>query len=370
MNNKRIQDNKARIDKYLAGRSTEEERKQIESWYLDLNTDAVEWSEKDVVVDLLDLQDRLQHIPQKKSLLYRWKRVAAVAALLIAALGIGQLWYKNQESVTLTNSKLVAEAIAPGANTATLHFDGGESIELRSDKDALVTDDGVISYADGTAVEGPAIAANATVATPIGGQYKVLLPDGTTVWLNAASSISYPTTFGTDERRVRVSGEAFLEVAKDAKRPFKVELTAGKVLEVLGTSFNINAYADEGRLVTTLVTGRLKVSNTRMQQEVILVPGQQAIDSDAKRIQVRAVDTDTYTSWKDGVYMITDQRLEQFGKQIERWYNVDVDMANYKETKLSAVISREVNLADMLDAITFKTGIKFKVEGRRVTAMN
>lgn len=368
MDNKRIQDNKKQIDDYLEGRATEEEKNQIEDWYLDLNTDPLDWTEKDAVGDLLDLQDRLQRIPQRKGFLFRWKRVATVAALIIAAFGIGLMWYQNQEKVVLVHSKSAAEEIEPGTNTATLSFEGGEAIKLRSDKDALVTQNGLVSYADGSTINAHAQANKATVATPIGGQYKVLLPDGSTVWLNAASSITYPTQFGTEERRVTVSGEVFFEVVKDVKRPFRVELAERRELEVLGTSFNVNAY--EGSVVTTLVSGRLKVSNTNAQQKVVLTPGQQAVESDAKKIQVRTVDTDSYTSWKDGVYMLTDQRLEQFGKQLERWYNVQVDMVNHKDTKLSAVISRDVNLAEMLEAITFKTGIKFKVEGRRVTAMN
>ena len=292
----------------------------------------------------------------------RLYKYAAVALLLISLTIIGYYYKKEAiEQVTVN-----VPEIKPGSNRATLTFSDGKSIALSEEQSSLVVSDEGMTYGDGTGIPGASRVRTATVHTPRAGQYQVSLPDGTEVWLNAASSLSYPTTFEKDLRMVKVTGEVYFDVAKDAKRPFIVQ-TENQKIEVLGTSFNVNAYADQGKCLTTLIEGSLRVIATQNDQRIVIKPGQQAIVSESGEMDVVQVDVEEYTAWKDGAYMVNNLTLEQFAKQIERWYDVDVDMGNYKNYRLSATIRRDVKLKEVLDAITLRTKIKFVVKERRVS---
>lgn len=296
--------------------------------------------------------------------------VIKVAALFLAIASVTYMAYHFGvfQKHTQSDNQQIAQDIPPGTNRATITLSDGTSIVLGEDRAGIATDGDMIRYDDGTEVVGLAEVQHATLTTPVAGQYQVQLPDGSRAWLNAASSITYPTRFTGDERAITVTGEVFLEVAKDAAKPFIV-MAGEQHIEVLGTSFNIDAYGDSRQSVTTLTEGRLKVINTRSNATVLLNPGQQAIVSDKEDIDVRSVDTQSFTAWKDGAYFLKNQSLSRFGKQIERWYDVDVDMGRHGNIHLSAMISRDAKLSTVLQAIELKTGITFKVEGRRVTAI-
>ena len=292
----------------------------------------------------------------------RLYKYAAVALLLISLTIIG--YYYKKEAIEQVSVNV--PDIKPGSNRATLTLNDGKSIALSEEQSSLVVSDEGMTYGDGTGIPGAIRVRTATVHTPRAGQYQVSLPDGTEVWLNAASSLSYPTTFEKDLRMVKVTGEVYFDVAKDAKRPFIVQ-TENQKIEVLGTSFNVNAYADQGKCLTTLIEGSLRVIAKQNDQRVVIKPGQQAIVSESGEMDVVQVDVEEYTAWKDGAYMVNNLTLEQFAKQIERWYDVDVDMGNYKNYRLSATIRRDVKLKEVLDAITLRTKIKFVVKERRVS---
>jgi ferric-dicitrate binding protein FerR (iron transport regulator) len=222
-----------------------------------------------------------------------WKRLAAVAAIVLL-IGTG-IWFglirtpktdlvTNTPKTTLTNTK----DIEPGGNKAiltlgdnsTIVLDNAANGQLAQEGSSKVnkTKDGELKYESSIGNRQSSITYN-TLSTPRGGQYQLVLPDGSKVWLNAAASIKFPTAFAGNERRVEITGEVYFEVAKDPKKPFKVTIPGGAAVEVLGTHFNINAYPDETSVKTTLLEGSVKVSQSAKDAEhaVVLKPGEQAV---------------------------------------------------------------------------------------------
>lgn len=359
---------KALVKKYLEGNCTEQEKAWIEQWYFALNDSPNELTDEVVATDLLELQHRLSNITHKKIKLTPYIQAAAAVVLVCLAMG-GVLWHSNTKDNLHKSAVVVKKDILPGSNRAVLSLDGGKGIVLSEEKDRLVTDGNSIAYNDGTAIQKVDKVQMATLTTPIAGQYQVILPDGTHAWLNAKSSITYPTRFSEGgKREISVSGEVYLDVAKDPKRPFVVH-TGQQQIEVLGTSFNINAYGDNGQTLTTLAEGSLRVINTRYKSNTLLVPGQQAVVSNTKDIKVQAVDIDESASWKYGLFIINDKPLSSYALQLARWYDVEVDVQSYGNTRFSAIIPRNAKLSEVLQAIELKTGVKFQMEGRRVTAI-
>jgi len=160
-----------------------------------------------------------------------------------------------------------------------------------------------------------------TINTPRGRQFKVALPDGTQVWLNAASSIRYPVAFTGKERKVEINGEAYLEVAKNTSMPFIVQANDVEVL-VLGTHFNINSYSDEEAIKTTLLEGAVKVSTGAAT--ALLTPGKQAAISTGSGMNVQAADIEQVVAWKNGVFNFQNATLEQVMRQLARWYDIEI----------------------------------------------
>jgi ferric-dicitrate binding protein FerR (iron transport regulator) len=214
-----------------------------------------------------------------------------------------------------------------------------------------------------------------TLSTPKGRQFQLMLPDGTKVWLNAASSIRFPTMFAGKERQVQVTGEAYFEVAGDAKMPFRVKAGNQAEIEVLGTHFNVNAYENEPDLKTTLLEGKVKVvSNKSALPGTILQPGQQAIirpdDPSGQATLVQAADIDKVMAWKNGVFNFEGASLREVMNQIERWYDITVVYEKgVPDIKFFGEMSRNFNLADLIDALK-DVGVHFKIEtGRRLVVL-
>lgn len=298
--------------------------------------------------------------PLRRSVVKRlWPYMAAAVVLIV-----GSVSYLSLRD-TATDA-IAAVDISPGANRALLRLENGEEIMLSEQQQGLRTAHGMISYSDGTAIKMYTAVQKLTLTTPAAGQYQVQLPDGTKVWLNALSSISYPTRFEGDVREIAITGEAYLEVSKDVSKRFVV-MANQQEIEVLGTHFNVNTYADDGKNYTTLAEGSVKVTNKADGSTVRLKPGEQSVIAHSQGLIVNKVDIEQVLSWKEGFYLIQNQPLSLFSKQIERWYNVDIEMGNKGDLRLSAMIPRDVNLFEVLQAIELKTGIKFKVEGRRIT---
>nr|WP_281358878.1 FecR family protein [Sphingobacterium prati] len=199
------------------------------------------------------------------------------------------------------------------------------------------------------------------LTTPLGGMYQITLPDGTKVWLNAASSLKYPMSFAKNERKVILLGEAFFEVTKDNSRPFKV-LSKGQEIEVLGTAFNVNAYPENTMIKTTLITGKVKLSNdNHATLPIYLKPGQQSANTNSGNIRVANVDTAPFTAWKDGLFYFDETPLPDALQQIGRWYNVEVRYkAEVPQTHFYGRIKRSKPLREVLEVLE-EGGLHFEL---------
>jgi len=324
-----------------------------------------------MLTSILSAEENNRRIVRKPSVF--WQRIGIAATVAIIA---GLAFFTYNKTVTTNQSKQLvsAERIIPGSNKAVLVLANGKRINLTDVNNGRIanlsgitvtkSEDGTLIYdVANTSTSGTAVEFN-TIETPKGGQYKINLPDGTSVALNAASSLKFPTTFSkVSERRVELAGEGYFEVAKDKKKPFIVK-TSTQQVEVLGTHFNVNAYADEQNVKTTLLEGIVKVNNS-----TILKPGQQSLFSEGRLI-VREADTDAELAWKNGKFSFTGKDFKSIMRTISRWYNVDV-VFNYEPVSLhiSGGISRFENINDVLGLIQETGDVKFKVEGRRVTVI-
>lgn len=302
----------------------------------------------------------------------------AVAAAILVVLSIGALFYQQQ--VQPETMAVAGADVLPGGNLATLTLEDGRVIQLSTEQNGIVVGNG-ISYLDGSGVNGGEPVADderpdvgrMALTTPKGGTYQLTLADGTNVWLNAASTLRYPARFTGGERVVELEGEAYFDVThqraatgSNGNIPFRV-ISRGQTVEVLGTQFNIAAYADEGAVRTTLVEGAVKVvsdvgsaSAPHSPQPVTLRTGQQSVVT-ASGTQVNAVDVSTFTAWKDGLFSFKETEMREAMKQLARWYNVDIVYeGQIPETYFFGDIRRDKSLSHVL-AVLKKSGIHFRI---------
>lgn len=341
------------LDKYLAGHCTPEEMAIVEAWYLQLPF------EKEVPDHLLieaskeEVWNRLR--PGRKSVkLVTVKRIA-IAASIILCCSVGLYFMAGRNAAPLT-AKTELKHILPGGNKAMLTLANGTVVNLDDAKNGQIASqngiiirkakNGQLEYIITETPNGSVIGSN-TISTPRGGQYQVSLPDGTKVWLNAATTLKYPYAFAKNERVVELDGEAYFEVSKDHTRPFRVK-TDAQIVEVLGTHFNINAYKDEAAVKTTLLEGAVKVSNA--SGSVNLHPGEQSklnINT-AKLIVDQEIDIDKEMAWKNNIFSFDNDDLQSIMRQISRWYDVDVVYQGKISTeKYVGEIPRNSNLAEV-----------------------
>jgi transmembrane sensor len=307
------------------------------------------------------LQDNKDHTRVRR-LTYRW--VAAAAVLMALATGV---YFWSQRS--LQQIPELAGNIAPGSTKAILTLADGSTVALDSTGNRVISQGSTAIRQQGGQLEydvkgEPASLSYNMLVTPRGGQFRITLPDGSKVWLNAASSLRYPTAFINNTRTVEITGEAYFEVAPDAAKPFKVKVNDRTEILVLGTAFNVNAYTDEPTINTTLLDGAVRI-NTQT-----LTPGQQAQVNTAGAIKlVNDVDVSETVAWKNGIFSFNNADVRTVMRQIGRWYNIEI---NYEQavytTKFKGKIGRDLNLTDALEVLK-KAGVNFKVEGRTVTVM-
>jgi transmembrane sensor len=306
-----------------------------------------------------------------------WFRFAAAAAVIIIA-GAG-FWFSGNEKMNTESATrpLAQKEVPPGKDGAILTLADGTTVVLDSMGNGMVArergsmvvlENGRITYY--SEPSGNEILYN-TMTTPRGRQFNVILPDGTRVWLNAASSLRYPTVFNGHERKVEVKGEAYFEVAQNKEQPFKVVVGETTTVEVLGTHFNVNAYEDEPGVNTTLLEGSVKVIskiNTDQQEEaVVLKPGQQAqqiLSENGQKLRVKQVDLDEVVAWKEGAFSFNDADLKAVMRQLSRWYNVEVEYAGeiQEKNKFTGKMGRSLSLADVLAEMK-DYEVKFRIEG-------
>ncbi|SKB30417.1 FecR family protein [Parapedobacter luteus] len=301
--------------------------------------------------------------------LQRWIPYAA-AVILVLAVGI-YINYRTDVPSKTTDTTHLAADIQPGGNRATLKLSGGRTISLSEEQGGIVVVDGDITYEDGNTVtaladrtNGRSDAVQLELATPNGGTYSITLPDGSRVWLNAASTLKYPSRFDGKERIVELEGEAYFDVrsvkSDSGGEPFKV-ITQGQTVEVLGTQFNISAYPDESETKTTLVKGRVQVTSTiGNRPPIAMEPGQQAITHGAYT-DVKQVMADKYTAWKDGFFYFDRLPMREAIAQLARWYDLEISYkGKLSEDNMFAYVERNKPLSAVLRALE-KSGLKFEM---------
>lgn len=315
--------------------------------------------------------------PTKKRFLFSFVKVAAV---LVAAIAIGSWLYNNKQldSASLQSNTSGDSILLPDRNQAILTLADGSTIMLDDAANGILAQESGIEITkaeDGSVfykpVEHPkpnnTLAYN-TFSTPKGSTYRILLPDGTKVWLNTGSSIRYPVVFPNDQRTVSIIGEAYFEVAHDASKPFFLDAN-GSIIQVLGTHFNVSAYADEKQTTTTLVEGSVKVSKD--SNNVILAPGQRAVvDEVTGAINQSAADVRSAIAWKDGYFRFNNESIEDIVEKISRWYDIEaVEYEGQFDDRFSGTFQRSKNVAQLFSHLEKLAPIHFEIRERRVVVM-
>lgn len=296
----------------------------------------------------------------------------AAAAILVLAIGAGYLVFQKK-SERPGNQPVAAtrKAILPGHNGAVLHLGNGAVIALDSAGNGTIAlQSGVEILKEGGQIQYKGKSKSITyndISTNNGMQWKMVLPDGTKVWLNAASSLHYPVYFNDSDRIVTLSGEAYFEVAHDPKRPFHVQV-GNMDVRVLGTHFNVNAYPDEKVVRTTLLEGAVQVRQGNYSKRII--PGWQAVSSrEMPGIDAKAVDVEQAVAWKNGFFQFKQTDIHELMRQISRWYDLEISYASKTSNDLfSGTIPRSVPLTELLTLLR-KSNIHFKLEGNTLTVL-
>lgn len=372
------------LNKYRNGDCNEAELALLESWYLEdtetapvqLNMEEISFA-KAQVWRTLPLHDAPKTIALKN--VRRLWRSVAVAASIVLCVTAGIVFLKTKPNIVRTVNTGETAAIVPGGNNAVLTLADGSRISLNeaangqlANQSGIVitkTKDGqlVYSIAESIGNQGRSNAFN-TISTPRGGQYQINLPDGTRVWLNAASSLKYPAAFNAAERKVELHGEAYFEVSPDQKRPFKVA-SGPQVLEVLGTHFNISAYAEDEKLKTTLLEGKVRLRLQQRDAMTILRPGEQAV-LEKQSFKVAEVSTEDAIAWKNNAFVFNNEELGSIMDKISRWYDVEVVCPPEMEKMIfTGSVSRDKSITQALRIMELTGTVHFKIEGRRISIM-
>jgi transmembrane sensor len=371
-------DAKELFEKFKAGTCNKEELEAITYWlhhFRSTSSSGLSAVELETISSELWLEIDANTVPLKKANLSVWLKLSAAAAILLILLGglyLFQFRGNNPEAL----ASIYKNDVNPGENKAYLILADGKKINLNAALTGKIEQPGVSisGTADGMLIY--KIADNRaennqknTLETPNGGRFKVMLPDGTNVLLNAASSLTYPLSFkGSAQRSVTLTGEGYFEVAHDAKHPFLVQ-SGGQTVQVLGTHFNIQAYANEKNVKTTLISGSVKVYGGSENKSHILKPGEQAMFTSGD-ILVAAGDTEQATAWVSDDFVFVGEDLHTVMRQIARWYDVEVQYeGKIDESSFYSTISRKKKLSEILKALTLNQGVHFKLEGRRLTVM-
>jgi transmembrane sensor len=309
---------------------------------------------------------------ERPALAFRYWRYAA-AAMVVGILTFVVLKNTNKgEGSEFAKTEIPSpiDDALPGGDKATLILADGSQVLLEDMANGTVKEEnGIrISKKNGQVVyeilgppEKQPISFN-TIRTPIGGQYHIVLPDGSKVWLNSQSSLRFPTSFSGSQRSVKLTGEGYFEIIKNEAMPFEVEALNTRV-QVLGTHFNLMAYPNEGPCRTTLLEGSVQVGNGLTTK--IITPGQQAVSGD--KIQVRTVDPDEIIAWKNGYFQFENEDLKTILRQLKRWYDVDVENSEQIPDKhFTAFISRNTPLSQVLKMLELSGELKFKIEGKKI----
>jgi transmembrane sensor len=300
-------------------------------------------------------------------------RLAAAAMILIIGLGTFYHFKLNTGKQKMAVMKPVIKDLPPGGNRALLTLADGSTIILDSASNGLLATQGTTRISK---KENGQLVYNSTktdqalslnqinmLSTPKGGQYQIILPDGSKVWLNSSSSIKYPATFAENERKVEVTGEVYFEVTKDKSKPFRVIFDETEV-EVLGTSFNIMAYKDDTTSRTTLVEGAVSLTNKHSNKR--LKPGQQASVSSSGNITTQVVDIEEAIAWKKGLFYFRNANIQQIMKKAARWYDIEIRYEGAVPVRqFTGKVSMDVNISELLQMLNY-AGVKCRMEDKKI----
>ena len=307
-----------------------------------------------------------------------WLRYAAAIIIIV---GVAVYFWKSQpkkETTVAATTKQVRTDVEPGRDGAILTLADGRQLVLDSLGNGIIAtqngakvvlNNGALSYDQNGNVSTDII--YNTMHTPKGRQFQLVLPDGTKVWLNAASSITYPTQFIGTERRVEIKGEAYFEVTKNTSMPFKVTIPQGGEVKVLGTHFNINAYDDEPAIKTTLLEGAVKVIQSAIgnRQSAILKPGEQAVFIADSRFTIHDADIEQVLAWKNGLFNFNGYDIKAVMREIGRWYDLDIVYeAEPEPEEVMGELQRNLTLSQVMKILQ-RIHVKYRIEGRQLIVM-
>ncbi|ASU35449.1 FecR family protein [Mucilaginibacter xinganensis] len=371
------------LQKYIDGSITASDKQELLDLYKKTNLDDAEYpDDRDSVSKrmLLRLNNEIQQKKTKTSFFKSWTFKSAAAATLIILGGYIVSRQVSDSKLLTRKAAEKKEVMVPGTNLAVLTLGNGKKIllngtttgKLAVQGNTTITKNaaGQISYtvaANKADAENNEVTFN-TITTPIGGQFRVTLPDGSNVWLNAASSLKYPSRFEGSERHVELHGEAYFEIFKNKNSPFTVSAENVNI-RVLGTHFNVMAYKNEPAVNTTLLEGSVTLTSGR--NNVFLVPGQQAVaDPNAENIAIHNVNVEDAVAWKNGYFSFRKQNIKTAMNKIARWYNADVEYSGNVNNKfLGGSVSRSENISELLNYLELTGIAKFKIDGRRITVI-
>ncbi|MDB5019663.1 MAG: FecR family protein [Pedobacter sp.] len=364
-------------EKYFSGLCSPEEIEALKELEGDFQLLQQPWqpemgSKEEIKSQILSSLHAKIGVQSKSQWRFTWQ---AAAALLV--IGAGIFFYPigkiSTTRVAKTNKTNII--IVPGSNKAVLTLSDGSHIDLDNSKEGLLCKQGNVKVgklASGKLVYQPAGSTSTaiiynTITTPRGGQYQVVLSDGTKVWLNAASALTFPATFVGKERTVELSGEAYFEVAKNKRMPFKINLNK-MAIEVLGTHFNVNAYPDEPEIKTTLLEGSVKLRSENVV--ALLKPGQQGVFANSPNFNINPVDVQEAIAWKNGYFIFDNENIQGIMRKISRWYDVEVDYkGKIDEGDFGGTVSRFNSVSGVLKSLELTGTVHFKLQGRRITVM-
>ena len=369
------------LSKALLGMLSEEEKRVLQQWREEspeneqlygsvMNTGYIVQKSREVAnVDIVNgymnvLQKRKRNVRVR-----RIRRIVSVAAGVVLPLLAVVLWYgtrqksdvPEQVASVIRHGEVKAELVLADGTTRILSSGVTDSLFVQQGASIVVQDQGVSYQGDSSVVE----ERYNTLRVPRGGEYSITLSDGTIVYLNAESELRYPVKFVGEDRRVYLSGEAYFDVVHDKAHPFVVDVKNSTV-RVLGTSFDVRAYADEDEVLTTLVQGSVRFSAGK--ESVILEPGEQVVLDKSGRLETREVDTYLYTAWKDGVFAFKRQRLEEIMKVVARWYDVNVFWENVsqKEVTFTGKMKRYDDFSKVVEMLEMTGNTEFMIKENNI----
>ncbi|RVU00707.1 FecR family protein [Mucilaginibacter limnophilus] len=352
------------VDRIRDGSASHEDVRLYNAWFNNFTPNS-EWDaeagDAETIRNIMsrNINERIATRRVNHNITPLWIRLAAAASIVLCLI-FGSFYILQKQE---PDQPHYSNDVAPGHSKATLTLANGQKVlltkglykQLTQGAASIQIDNGII-YSKGI-TDAAKITYN-TLSTAAGEQspYPLILPDGSKVWLNAKSSITFPIAFSGKQRTVKMRGEAMFEIVHDEKHPFIVQ-TDEQTIEDIGTIFNVNAYADETATRTTLVEGKVKVNN------ILLSPGQQSDGHSLKKVNVKR-----YTAWQNNDFHFENDAIESIMKELARWYNIEVKYEGDITTeKFTAQINRDKNLSSILQILENTKGVHFKVEGRRVT---